>query len=29
MDSNAPAFAYVELESDLLARQAVNQLSGL
>ena len=28
VDSNAPAFAYVELESGSLAKQAVNQLSG-
>jgi DNA-binding response OmpR family regulator len=28
VDSNAPAFAYVELESSLLASQAVNQLNG-
>ena len=28
VDSNAPAFAYVELESSTLARQAVDQLSG-
>ncbi|MEP7153422.1 MAG: response regulator [Nitrospira sp.] len=28
IDSNAPAFAYVELESGSLAKQAVNQLSG-